>query len=126
MTSLVQSLQQEIKGLHPGNFALVMSTGIVALGLDEHAYSLASVFARLSIGLWLALIAFSLIRLVVHRDEVRIDLLNPRMVFSYFTLVAATGIVGVVLHGKGFIVFSLVCWCLAFLVWCSLLYLAFS
>ena len=57
---------------------------------------------------------------------VRIDLLNPRMVFSYFTLVAATNVVGLLLHGSGQLALAVACWFLAFLAWCLLLYLAFS
>lgn len=51
----------------------------------------------------------------------RIDLLNPRMVFSYFTLVAATDIVGLLLHARGHVVLATACWVIAFLAWCMLL-----
>lgn len=57
---------------------------------------------------------------------VRIDLLNPRMVFSFFTLVAATDIVGLLLNARGHTGLAMGCWVIAFLAWCLLLYLAFS
>lgn len=119
-------LRHALKALHPGNFALVMATGIIAVGMGEHGYPLEWALSWLCVATWITLVGLSAIRLVDHWDAVKIDLQNPRMVFSYFTLVAATSVVGVVLHGKGYPLLALACWCLAFVVWCSLLYLAFS
>lgn len=103
-----------------------MASGIIAMGFAEHGLWLSTPFAYFSVFAWLILIFLSLTRLHYHWDAVQIDLQNPRMVFSYFTIVAATDIVGVVLHAHGYPTFALACWCLAFLAWCSLLYLAFS
>jgi tellurite resistance protein TehA-like permease len=75
---------------------------------------------------WVVLVLLSGVRLLRFADAVRIDLLNPRMVFSYFTLVAATSIVGLLLHGMGQVSLALACWFMAFGVWCLLLYHAFS
>lgn len=116
-----------VQALHPGNFALVMSTGILALGLQLlHFEGIAAVMRPIALAAWALLVLLSLLRLVRHTGAVRIDLLNPRMVFSYFTLVAATNIVGLLLHGAGQVALAVACWCLAFLAWCLLLYLAFS
>ena len=70
--------------------------------------------------------ALSVGRMVLFMPAVRNDLLNPRMVFGYFTLVAATDIVGLLLHARGHDSLALACWVFAFAAWCSLLYLAFS
>lgn len=120
-----------LQALHPGNFALVMSTGIIAMGfstLDQGpgVRRLAELLGAAALLAWLVLLLLSTLRLLRHPGAVRIDLLNPRMVFSYFTLVAATSIVGLLLHQRGHTDLALACWVLAFLVWCALIYLAFS
>ena len=117
----------ELRALHPGNFAAVMATGILSIGwggLGQAA--LADALAWLALLGWLLLLALSAGRLLRHADAVRIDLLNPRMVFSFFTLVAATSIVGLLLHARGHPHLALGCWVLAFVAWCALLYLAFA
>ncbi len=116
-----------LQALHPGNFAMVMASGIVSLGFATHQVEpLANALYYFSLGAWGILLALSMLRLILFSHAVRVDLLNPRMVFSYFTLVAATDIVGLLLHEHGHPELALACWVLAFSVWCSLLYLAFS
>ena len=116
-----------MENLHPGNFALVMATGIISIGFHTLGYSaLASVLYGVALLAWLLLVLLSALRLVRYWRAVRADLLNPRMVFSYFTLVAATDIVGLLLHDHGYTALALVCWVLAFIAWSLLLYLAFS
>lgn len=66
------------------------------------------------------------IRLLGFYRVVVIDLTSPGMVFSYFTLVVATDIVGMLALNKGFTGFAIGCWAMAFISWCLLLYLAFS
>ncbi|WP_374436626.1 tellurite resistance/C4-dicarboxylate transporter family protein [Inhella sp.] len=116
-----------LRALHPGNFAAVMATGILAIGWGNAGQSaVAEALAGLALLGWLLLLALSALRLLHHADAVRIDLLNPRMVFSFFTLVAATSIVGLLLHARGHPRLALGCWMLAFVAWCALLYLAFA
>lgn len=116
-----------LKKLHPGNFAVVMASGIISAGFAALEYRrLAELFYLFTLASWGVLLALSAIRLLRHARTVRADLLNPRLVFSYFTLVAATGIVGLLLHAHGFAQWALACWALAFVAWCALLYLAFS
>jgi tellurite resistance protein TehA-like permease len=116
-----------LRHLHPGNFALVMSSGILAVGLRTLGHpGLADVIAAFALAAWLLLLGASLLRLLRHPRAVRDDLLNPRMVFSFFTLVAATSIVGLLLHMHGQVALAMACWVIAFVAWCLLLYLAFS
>lgn len=116
-----------LRALHPANFGFVMATGIVAIGFALLGFArIAQVLGTLAIGAWLVLLALSAARVLRHAQAVRVDLLNPRMVFSYFTLVAATGIVGLLLHARGHASLALACWVFAFVAWCALLYLAFS
>lgn len=116
-----------LQAMHPGNFALIMASGILSLGFRTLGMgTLADVMAATTLATWGLLLVLSFLRLLWYPGAVRIDLLNPRMVFAYFTLVAATSVVGLVLHQDGFATLAIVCWALAFTAWCLLLYLAFS
>jgi tellurite resistance protein TehA-like permease len=116
-----------LEELHPGNFALVMASGIISIGFETLRFArLADAMYLFAISAWAVLLVLSAARAVFFAPAVRADLLNPRMVFSYFTLVAATDIVGLLLHARGHPGLALACWAFAFLAWCSLLYLAFS
>jgi tellurite resistance protein TehA-like permease len=116
-----------LQGMHPGNFALVMASGIISLGFHILGFDgLADALAAVAGAAWVLLLASSLLRLLRYPAAVRIDLFNPRMVFAYFTLVAATSIVGLLLHQRGQATLAVACWVLAFTAWCLLLYLAFS
>lgn len=113
--------------LHPGNFALVMASGIISIGFSTlHFDVFADALWWFAVIAWLVLLALSAARLIRHPRAVLEDLLNPRMVFSFFTIVAATDIVGLLLHDRGHVALALGCWIIAFAAWCSLLYLAFS
>lgn len=127
MTATPAPPMQWLQSLHPGNFAMVMASGILSVGFRQLRYDhLADALGLFALLAWLVLLGLSLARAVRFAQAVRIDLLNPRMVFSYFTLVAATSIIGVLLHMRGHAQLALACWVFAFLVWCALLYLSFS
>ena len=116
-----------LEALHPGNFAMVMATGIISIGFTTLGFEpLADALYLVALGAWGVLLALSTARAILHPKAIRADLLNPRMVFSYFTLVAATDIVGMLLHARGHTQLGLACWVIAFVAWSSLLYLAFS
>jgi tellurite resistance protein TehA-like permease len=116
-----------LRVLHPGNFAMVMASGIISIGFGMLGFDvLADALFVFALGAWLALLALSTGRAILFAAAVRDDLLNPRMVFSYFTLVAATDIVGLLLLDRGHAGLALACWIFAFAAWCALLYLAFS
>ena len=116
-----------LQALHPGNFALVMASGILSAGLQIQGQRwLSDALCVFAIVAWLCLLVLSLVRLLRFTSAVRIDLLNPRIVFSFFTLVAATDIVGLLLQDRGYVTLAIACWFMAFSAWCVLLYLAFS
>lgn len=120
------STSLSVESLHPGNFALVMATGIISLGLQaQHYESLGNIFACIAIFGWVVLLILCLARVARYTRAVYIDLTSPRMVFSYFTLVAATDIVGLLLQ-PSYPMIAAACWVIAFVAWCLLLYLAFS
>lgn len=116
-----------MQALHPGNFAAVMASGIISVGFSLLGYPvLAELLAVAALAGWVLLLLLSLLRLLRYPRVVGIDLRNPRMVFSYFTLVAATSIVGILMAQHGQARAALACWVLAFLAWALLLYLAFA
>lgn len=116
-----------LKNLHPGNFALVMATGIISIGMSLLGNRvLADILFLFALCAWIVLLVLSLLRLMRFAAQLRDELLNPRLVFSYFTLVAATNIVGLLLLDNGYSMLAIACWIIAFGAWCSLLYLAFS
>lgn len=106
---------------------MVMASGILSIGFSTlHFELLADGLYYFSVLAWLVLLGLSMARAVFYFSAVRIDLLNPRMVFSYFTLVAATDIVGLLLHAHGHTSLAIAGWGFAFIVWSALLYLSFS
>lgn len=116
-----------LQGLHPGNFALVMASGIISIGLGfQQQVWLSDVMCTFAIAAWLCLMLLSFVRLIRFGHAVRIDLLNPRIVFSFFTLVAATSIVGLLLQERSYARLAIACWVIAFISWSLLLYLSFS
>lgn len=84
-----------VKGLLPGYFALVMSTGMVSIGLNLHFWHIPSVLL-----LWLAILCFAILfvvtilRFLYFRGALISDLTNPERAFGYFTFVAAVDVVG--------------------------------
>ena len=84
-----------LAGMHPAYFALAMATGIVSIAcelLGLHAIAVALFAANLGFypALWLLLIA----RIVRHRDRVRADLVHHGRAVGFFTIVAATCVLG--------------------------------
>ena len=81
--------------LNPGYFALVMSTGIVSVGMLNH--KLAALSTAL---LWIAVACFAVLlllttwRAISFRDELRADFTDPRRGFGFFTFVASTDVLG--------------------------------
>ena len=116
-----------LESLHPGNFAFVMATGIISIALEAQGFGgFSLIFSSITVAAWAILLLLCIIRAIGFYKAVLIDLTSPRMVFSYFTLVAATNIVGMLLHNNGFVTLAVACWFIAFVCWCLLLYLAFS
>jgi tellurite resistance protein TehA-like permease len=117
----------EIAALHPGCFAVVMATGIVSNALFLQGYRELSdaLFAvNLVAYLWLALAM--LCRLLWFRRALCADLLDPRLVFSFFTIVAGTDVFAVGLHLRGLVAAALLLWLFALLFWLVLIYVGFA
>jgi tellurite resistance protein TehA-like permease len=120
-------LAGQIETLYPGSFALVMATGIISNALffeapralsdalfvgNLVAYSLLTIFIMLrALWFWRALWA---------------DLVNPRLVFSFFTIVAGTDVLGVGIHLRGFESVAAALWLFALIGWFLLIYFSFG
>jgi tellurite resistance protein TehA-like permease len=120
-------LGREISALDPGCFALVMATGIVSNGFfleGQREISDALFAVNLAAYLWLG--SLTLLRALRFGKALWEDLVNPRLVFSFFTFVAATDVLGMSTGIRGFSTIALSMWGLAFVVWAILIYLGFA
>ncbi len=80
---------------NPGYFALVMGTGIVSVGMDNHRQ------VALSLGLlWVAILGYAVLvavnvwRIIAFRRQLASDFTDPRRAFGFFTFVAGTDVLG--------------------------------
>ncbi len=100
--------------LFPGYFALVMATGIIAIGAaQEDLEPLAQVLFVIAGVAFVALVGLNGARLLRHRSLVVADLTNHQIGFTFLTLVAAMNVLGSaagVIHGW---------WGLAWVLWGS-------
>jgi voltage-gated anion channel len=95
-------LTQQIAMLYPGSFALVMATGIIsnALFLEDHLPISNALFAINAIAFpWL--VVATVVRALRCGRALWADLINPRLVFSFFTIVAASDVFGIGLNLRG-------------------------
>lgn len=117
----------KVRGLYPGYFALVMATGIVSNGfyfVGPRPLSLALLVFNLVA--YLVLVALTLVRAVRFRRELVRDLVDPRLVFTFFTMVAGTDILGAQLHLRGWDGVAVVLWLVALALWIVLGYFSFT
>jgi tellurite resistance protein TehA-like permease len=113
-----------LAGMHPAYFALVMATGIVSLAcelLGLHAAAIA-LFA-LNLGFYPALWLLVIARVIRHRDRVRADLSHHGRAVGFFTIVAATCVLGsqCLLIGDAFTA-AFVLWVAGIALWALLIY----
>jgi tellurite resistance protein TehA-like permease len=120
-------LQREIRQLYPGYFALVMATGIIDNAATALTFVLvADVLMVINRAAFAWLLLSLLLRACRYPRDLWADLLDPRLVFSFFTLVAAAGVLGVQLLLRGQVTVAIVFWLCACLVWLLLIYLSFG
>ena len=116
-----------LEGLPPGYFAVAMASGILSIAFDMIGQNvLAEGLFVAALLAWVVMLGLSAWRLWRFPQAVKIDLLNIRRVFAFFTLVVSTNVVGILLHQHGYPQLALACWAFAFVVWSLLLYLSFS
>ncbi len=113
--------------LYPGCFALVMATGIIsnALLFTGHR-TVSDVLFAVNVVAYPWLLILTLLRLVRFWSAIWKDLTDPRLVFSFFTIVAGTDVFGVGIHQRGFTTVALLMWFFALAVWLVLIYFSFA
>ena len=118
-------INNEIATLYPGCFALVMATGIISNALFFEGYrGWADALFAVNLVAYPLLIIFTVLRFISFSRALWADLINPRLVFSFFTIVAATDVFGVGINLRGFAIIALLMWLFALAVWFVLIYSA--
>jgi Voltage-dependent anion channel len=138
MTRLLRSMRQfaqrlsawlagQIETLYPGSFAVMMATGIIsnAFFLEGHPILSDALFAA-NLLAYSLLVIFVVLRLVWFWPALRADLINPRLVFSFFTIVAATDVLGTGIDLRGVESVAQALWFFALLAWFVLIYFSFA
>ena len=94
-------LDGRVAELYPGYFALVMATGIISNALFGEARELSDLMFLVGAAAypWLAILTVA--RAVRFPRALWSDLVNPRLVFAFFTIVAASDVLGVGMHLRG-------------------------
>lgn len=125
--SLASRIDGEIRHLYPGYFALVMATGIISnAALYLGHLNLSHFLLVVNLVAFPLLLLVSTIRGARFRSEFWTDLTNPRLVFSFFTIVAAADVFGLQLVLRGYVEPATILWLFALTVWTLLGYLSFS
>jgi len=120
-------IQSEIAGLYPGCFALVMATGIISNALFFEGYrGWADVLFAVNLIAYPILLLSTVYRFIRFSRALWADLINPRLVFSFFTIVAGTDVFGVAINLRGFATIALLMWLFALAVWFVLIYFSFA
>lgn len=124
---VVAWISNEIARLYPGCFALVMATGIISNALFFEGYrGWADALFAVNLVAYPCLVLAMIIRFVLFSRASWADLVNPRLVFSFFTIVAGTDVFGIAMHLKGFATIALLMWLVALAVWFILIYFSFG
>lgn len=120
-------LGDRIATLYPGYFALVMATGIIsnAMLFEGHRGWSDALFAVNALA-YPVLLLMTLARIARFPRAVWTDLTDPRLVFSFFTLVAATDVFAIGIGLRGGDTLALALWLAALAAWLFLTYLGFS
>jgi tellurite resistance protein TehA-like permease len=116
--------RDRLETLHPGYFALVMATGIVALAARLHGVPLLpTLLFWLNAGFLIVLIAATVLRIVRYPRAVAADLESHSRGVGFFTLVAAFGVFGSQLVIQYDAMFAAAClWVATALSWVVVMY----
>jgi tellurite resistance protein TehA-like permease len=124
---LLPWLKRSIDTMSPGSFALVMATGIVSNAFYfESARTLSDILFVINLAAYCALLAATAVRAIRAPRAIWADLVDPRQVFSFFTFVAATDVLGVGIMLRGFGGIAMLMWLVALVTWLVLLYASFG
>lgn len=95
MSNYLSILKNEIQNLLPGNFALVMATGIVSLAADHLGFTeIGIALFYLNIFNFSLLALFTILRIIFFTKNIREDFFNNAKSTGFLTMVAGTNILG--------------------------------
>jgi tellurite resistance protein TehA-like permease len=127
MTRVGRWVDGGVRSLYPGYFALVMATGIVSNALWFLRFrTLSDVLLWINVVAYPLLLAATVVRVVRYPRRLWADLINPRLVFSFFTLVAGSNVLGLQLFQRDVEGVATVLWLVALALWVLLSYFSFS
>ncbi len=127
MDERLAPLREGLRGMYPGYFALVMATGIVSNAFFYLSHDgLSDVLFAITLVAFPILLACFVVRVLTWPRAVWRDLVDPRLVFTFFTLVAAFDVVGLQLHLRGQDHVALGLWLGALTAWVALGYFSFA
>ena len=114
---------REVSDLDAGCFAIVMATGITSNAMfAEGQRELSDVLFRVNLFVFPWLVLATIIRTTDSRAALWNDLANPRLVYSFFTFVAACDVLGVQIALRGFVATPLLLWLAALAAFAVLSY----
>ena len=114
---------REVSVLDPGCFAIVMATGITSNAMfAERQRGLSDVLFRGNLFVYPWLVLATILRMTDLRAALWSDLANPRLVFSFFTFVAASDVLGLQIALRGFVTVPLLLWLSALAAFAILTY----
>ncbi len=125
--SFLASLDRGIRDLYPGYPAFVMATGIVSNALHFQKFLfLSQILFVINLIAFPVLLICIVVRFFRHTAAIFADLTSPHLVFSFFTIVAAAGVLGMQCDLRGFSDAAILLWLFAFGIWFALLYFSFA
>ncbi len=117
----------QVATLYPGCFGLVMATGIISNAFFVEGWrGWSDALFVVNLVSYPYLVILTILRFVRFPRALWSDLIDPRHVFSFFTLVAGTSVFGAGIHLRGFATAALILWLFALLVWFVLIYFGFG
>ena len=119
--------EREVVHLDPGCFAIVMATGIISNAFFlEGRRGLSDGLLAVNLAVYAWLCVATGVRAARFPAALWADLASPRLVFSFFTIVAATDVLALGIDLRGFVTVALFMWLVAFAVWLILIFLGFG
>ncbi len=126
--SLRNRLSSAVEHLHPAYFAMVMATGIVAIGCELTGLRLPAIgLSWLNVAIFLLLWALTLTRAFVFPQNFFRDLIDHTRGPGFFTIVAGTSVLGrqqIIIFGHYTVASAL--WFLAVPLWAGFTYAIFT
>lgn len=120
-------LERVVAPLYPGYFNLVMATGIVSNGFALLGHrSLSDALLVVALVAYPLLLAALVLRAILYPRRLWADLVDPRLVFTFFTLVAGTNVLGSALLLREHSEIATGLWLFAFAAWILLGYFSFG